>query len=67
MCCDPAWKRDPGSAGKRDPFASVCRPGPERLGAGGGGALGAGALWFGLGQARFLKRQLSLPVSTISQ
>ena len=66
--CQPALKRDPLSAPKRDPLPMV-----------GGNAPDAPELlrWRrrvrrvsgrrGSGQARFLKRQLSLPVSTMSQ
>ena len=66
--CQPALKRDPLSAPKRDPLLTV-----------GGNAPDAPELlrWRrrvrrvsgrrGSGQARFLKRQLSFPVSTMSQ
>jgi hypothetical protein len=50
--CQSAWERDPGSACKRDPSEA---------------AHGATSWPLGGGQARFLKRQLSLPVSTMSQ
>ena len=54
--------------GNRDPLrASGFSRSPDRPGAGGAGAIRAASARARLGQARFLKRRLSLPASTISQ
>lgn len=78
--CQSASKRDPLSARKRDPLSGWCKLDVTRFLAlraaqGGrsptGGARSAKHLLFegrwGGYQLRFLKRQLSLPVSTMSQ
>jgi hypothetical protein len=82
IACQTASNRDPGSASKRDPSPALGQacPGSEqegparvaqcpherRSGALGGACLPTGASRGGT-QARCLKRQLSLPVSMISQ
>ena len=66
--CQTARKRDPGSASNRDPLrASGFRAALIALEPQAQGAIRAASARVRLGQARFLKRQLSLPVSTISQ
>jgi hypothetical protein len=61
--CQSAPNFDPRSASKIDPILETGAAGSARPGGAGlGCAAGASA-----GQARFLKRQLSLPVSTMSQ
>ncbi|SDR04680.1 hypothetical protein SAMN05519103_00535 [Rhizobiales bacterium GAS113] len=68
--CQSAWKKDPVSAPKRDPSRRRARRIDPARGAGRGCAARRDrcpvgrSVWV---QARFLKRQLSLPVSTISQ
>ena len=66
--CQSAGNGDPGSACERDPCAGEGRSG-RASGAvrWSGGFAREAALGVGLDQARFLKRQLSLPVSTMSQ
>jgi hypothetical protein len=65
--CQSACKRDPLSASKRDPppgeALSAARPPRERS----GGEAVVGAAPWRVAQERFLNRQLSLPVSTMSQ
>jgi len=66
--CQSALNRDPVWASRRDPLFgmlnAVVAAAPSRRR--GGGATAALRVWWG-GQARFLKRRLSLPVSTMSQ
>ena len=65
--CQTAFKIDPLSASKIDPLRRWLLARSERIGAGGEEEIGPGAFCAGRAQRRCLKRQLSLPVSTMSQ
>ena len=65
--CQTAFKFDPLSASKIDPLRRWLLARSERIGAGGEEEIGPGAFCAGRAQRRCLKRQLSLPVSTMSQ
>jgi hypothetical protein len=66
--CQSASKIDPGSASKIDPLFGVKVVRPEAMREAPGVAQRiAGGRSGGGDQARFLRRQLSLPVSTMSQ
>ena len=65
--CQTAFKIDPRSASKIAPLGRWLLARSERIGAGGEEEIGPGAFCAGRAQRRCLKRQLSLPVSTMSQ
>jgi hypothetical protein len=60
------FKNDPGSASNFDPLGVRAHGRSRRIGAGGEEETGPVAVDL-VDQTRFLKRQLSLPVSTMSQ